>query len=371
MSRAHDVAIYSPFASIYYGRVEKQGGGAELQTTLLARRLAERGLRVAHIVYPVREPQPLEPPAPTLIERAAWRGDGSAGRLAEARAVWDGFRAADAAVYIVRGSGGHLIAAAAYCGIARRRLVFSTSNDLDFDFERPDRYRSVLRGYRYSIRRANRVVVQTRQQVQLAQATLPGLDPTLIPSFAQPAEPARAEPRYFLWADRLVEYKQPERYLELAEALPDLQFRMVAAPTSETPAELADSIRAEAERLPNLELVAPRPRDQLLRELKTAVAVVTTSRAEGMPNTFLEAWARGIPVLSLALDPDARIADNEIGIVANGSMEAMVRGAKALWTDHEMRAAMGARAREFVRSVHSPEAVTERWYRLLQELVDQ
>ena len=96
--------------------------------------------------------------------------------------------------------------------------------------------------------------------------------------------------------------------------------------------------------------------------------MVTTSRAEGMPNTFLEAWARGIPVLSLSVDPDARIADNDIGIVAGDSMDRMAEGARALW-DGGRRAEMGARAREFVRSVHSPDAVADRWYELLEELL--
>lgn len=368
MSRAHQIAIYSPFASLYYGQDGNTIGGAELQTTLIARGLVERGLRVAHVVYPVKDPAPLEPPAPTLVEREEWRGAGRLGPLAEGRAVWKGLRAADGDVYVVRGSGGHLIAAAAFCRAARRRLVFSTSNDLDFDFARPDRNPSVLRLYRYSIGRADRVVVQTRQQKSLAREVLPQLDPVVIPSFAQPADPAEAEPEYFLWADRLVEYKQPERYLELAQALPDLRFRMVAVPTSETSPRLEKDVRDVAAQLPNLELLPTRPRKQLLEELEHAAAVVTTSRAEGMPNTFLEAWARGIPVLSLSVDPDARIADNDIGIVAGDSMDRMAQGAQALW-DGGRRAEMGARAREFVRSVHSPEAVADRWYELLEELL--
>lgn len=371
MTPGHDVAIYSPFASLYYGRAEKQIGGAELQTTMIARGLAQRGLRVAHVVYPISDPLPLEEPAPTLVEREAWAGGGRLGRLTEARAVWRGLRAADARIYVVRGSGGHLIAAAAFCDVARRHLVFSTSNDLDFDFHRPDRHRSVLRIYRQSIRRADRIVVQTRQQERLARDEFPQLDPLVIPSFAQPAEPTRSEPEYFLWVNRLVDYKQPERYLELAEALPDLQFKMIAVPTSETSSRLTETLRAADERLPNLELLEPRPREQLLEDLGGAIAVATTSRAEGMPNTFLEAWARGVPVLSLGIDPDAKIADNDIGIVAGDSMEAMIEGARKLAEDGGARAAMGSRAREFVRSVHSPDAAADRWFELVQPLLDE
>ena len=64
MARAHDVAIYSPFASLYYERTGRQGGGAELQTTFLARGLAERGVRTAHVVFELQDPLPQAPPAP-------------------------------------------------------------------------------------------------------------------------------------------------------------------------------------------------------------------------------------------------------------------------------------------------------------------
>jgi glycosyltransferase involved in cell wall biosynthesis len=193
----------------------------------------------------------------------------------------------------------------------------------------------------------------------------------VIPSFSQLAEPSDDEPEFFLWANRLVEYKRPELLPELARAVPEARFRMVIAPTSETPARLEERLRAEEEELDNLELLPPRPRAQLLDEISRSAAVVTTSEAEGMPNTFLEAWARGVPVLSLSVDPDARIADYDVGIVAGASMERMAAGARALWSDREMRARMGARAREFVRRNHSPDAVADRWTRLMEELLER
>jgi glycosyltransferase involved in cell wall biosynthesis len=157
--------------------------------------------------------------------------------------------------------------------------------------------------------------------------------------------------------------------VELAEALPDARFRMVASPMSETPPGMAERIEAAAERLPNLELLPPRPRSELLEEIRNAVAVVKTSRVEGMPNGFLEAWARGVPVLSLNVDPDGKIANNDIGVAAEGSMERLIEAAATLWRDRELRTEVGERARRFVHEVHSPGAVADRWVALLEELV--
>jgi glycosyltransferase involved in cell wall biosynthesis len=131
---------------------------------------------------------------------------------------------------------------------------------------------------------------------------------------------------------------------------------------------MAERIEAAAERLPNLELLPPRRRSELLEEMENAVAVVKTSRIEGMPNTFLEAWARGVPVLSLNVDPDAKIADNDIGVAAGGSMERLIEAAASLSREPELRMAMGERARRFIDEVHSPEAVADRWVALLEEL---
>lgn len=363
------MAIYSPYGSHYYSSTSRHGGGAELQTTILARELVGRGLRVAHVVYPIKDPAPSEESAPTLIERAAPQSGQRLGALAEGYAIWESLRRADAQVYVVRGSGGFLAAATAFCRAHRRQLVFSSSNDLDFDFVRPDRSRHILRINRVGIASARRVVVQTRQQRELARTVLPGVDPVLIPSFAQPAPATEREPDCFLWINRLTEYKRPEHYLELAEALPQMRFRMVGPTTGDTSAELIEQISSRAARLPNLELLPALRREKVLEAIDRAVAVVTTSRVEGMPNTFLEAWARGVPVLSLSVDPDARIVEQEIGLVAGGSMPRLVEAAAELWEDRVARAEMGERARRFVNEFHAPGVVADRWNDLLRELL--
>jgi len=367
--RAHDVAVYAPSGSLYYGEKRDYMGGAEVQATKIAHALKAKGLRVAHVVYPVPEPRRVDASSPTLVERSKWQGHRRLGQLAETRAIWRGLERADADAYIVRGSGGHVIPASAFCRARNRRFVFSSSSELDFDFARPDRNPRMLQIYKGSLRLAARLALQTEQQRELALRALPRSDPVVIPSFAEPGPSSNGTGEYFLWADRLVEYKLPDSYLELAAALPEARFRMVACHMSETPPGMVERIEAAAERLPNLELLPPRPRSELLEEMQGAVAVVKTSRVEGMPNTFLEAWARGVPVLSLSVDPDSKIARNDIGVVADGSMERLTEAAASLWRDRALRTAMGERARLFIQDVHSPEAVAKRWVALLEELI--
>ena len=48
--------------------------------------------------------------------------------------------------------------------------------------------------------------------------------------------------------------------------------------------------------------------------------LINTSEHEGFPNTFLQAWSRGIPVMSF-LDPDNLIQEHNLGIVCKNIEE--------------------------------------------------
>jgi glycosyltransferase involved in cell wall biosynthesis len=304
-------------------------------------------------------------PEPDLVERPAYAGAGARAKVQEARYIWRAMRGADARAYIFRGGGPQLMIGDAFCRVHRRKLVFSAASDQDFDFNRPDRTRAHLIAYRAALRGADLIVVQRSEQGELARAD--GLDPIeLIPSFAEPAERSMSDPEAFLWIGRLVDYKRPLDYVRLAESLPEARFRIVWFATNETRAELVDEVLAAGRRLPNLELTGQLPRTELLDLIGRSSALISTSRAEGMPNTFLEAWSREVPVISLDFDPDGAIAERELGLVAH-SAEELREAAARIWGDASLRTAMGRRAREHVAEKHAPSAVSGEWARVLRE----
>jgi glycosyltransferase involved in cell wall biosynthesis len=382
MAFKRDVAIYSPSSAVFFGGAGmfttdegelvmgstgvSKGGGAELQMSLLARGLSAEGLRTGIILWPVAGPPRTGPSEPDLVERPLYAGAGARAKVLEARYIFRAMRDADAGAYIFRGGGPQLMVGMAFCRLYRRKLIFSAASDLDFDFSRPDRTRAHLIAYRAALRGADEIIVQRSQQGDLARAD--GLSPIeLIPSFAEAAEPSSSDPEAFLWIGRLVDYKRPMEYVRLAESLPEARFRMVWFPTNETRPELINELRQAGERLPNLELTGQIPRTELLEEIGRSYAVVSTSRAEGMPNTFLEAWARAVPVISLDFDPDERIAGQGLGLVAHSS-EALRAAASRVWSDPAARAEMGDRARRHVTEVHSPTAVSRQWAKVLRAL---
>jgi glycosyltransferase involved in cell wall biosynthesis len=89
---------------------------------------------------------------------------------------------------------------------------------------------------------------------------------------------------------------------------------------------------------------------------------------EGMPNVFLESWMRGVPVLSLQVDPDGIIARHGLGVAAGGSWERFTAGARELWQGRDHGDELAGHVRAYVEAVHSPRAVGERWSALIAEI---
>jgi glycosyltransferase involved in cell wall biosynthesis len=96
-----------------------------------------------------------------------------------------------------------------------------------------------------------------------------------------------------------------------------------------------------------------------------SVAVVNTSEFEGMSNIFLEAWARGVPALSLFHDPDGIVEHHGLGGFADSSRERLVDLARIFWEDLELRMRVGERCRSYVANAHSPRVLAERWAQVL------
>lgn len=365
-----DVALFAPFAGSFYGG-GGQAGGAELQSYHLARWLTDSGLRVRHIVD---ASGPME--SSEGIELVSLGPDAHKRGLGRRRAVWRSLREADARVYIQRSAGIATGLVGMYARARGRQAIFSASSDGDFtrdrglvgqmggSLERPH----VRWQYQLGLRTVSAVVAQTPHQAQLARDNF-GLDPAVIRSFCAPAPETSERREAFLWVGSLTGVKDPHAFLALVERLPDLSFWMVAQTHATRWHELAAAVRERSTRLPNLELFPRLPREELLHLYTRAIALVNTSLFEGFPNTFLEAWARATPVVSLRIDPDDAIAGQRLGAVAGDSLEAAARAIRAFADDPAAARDAGERGRRYIEQTHAPEVVGPQWVALVRELM--
>ena len=369
MSRRHtaDVAVYAPLAGTFYASRGRPSGGAELQSLYLVKALAEAGLNVRHVVAGVDRPTVRDGIGVVPLP-AGYASRGVRRRLAVLRAL----READASVYIQRNAGFETGVVGTFARATARRFVYSSSSLADFDLTKRtaqqagaslDEWPTRLQ-YRVGLRAAHRVVVQTEEQEALARRLR--LDPVAIRSFCEPASFSDRRREALLWVGRLIGFKDPLAYVELARAVPEAVFWMVATDSGPQWTALADRVRAAAAEVPNLELVPPRGREELFDLYERAVAVVTTSHFEGFPNALLEAWARGTPALSLRIDPDGVIERRGLGFVAHGSAERLAAAARQWWRNPAAAAGPQSAAREYVVEMHAPAVVGAQWVELVR-----
>jgi glycosyltransferase involved in cell wall biosynthesis len=334
-------------------------GGAETQLFLIAQALRRHGRRVAIAV--ADQPATL-PDAVDGIEIVRLPPFGPGGRnflrfaLAAARDV-------DGDVIVQRAAGSFTGLVGAPARLRRRRFVYSTASELDFD---PDLLSDGIlapRLFRLGVRCASAIVVQTNVQVDLCR-TRWRRRCTLIRSIAEPAPPRTAAPESFLWIGRLTANKRPEAVVELAARVPQARFRMIVA-GSRNEEELEREVRTRAQELPNLELLRRQSRDALAPLLDRAVAILSTSRAEGMPNVLLEGWARGVPALVLSHDPDGLIAERGLGWSAGGSPERLAELAAGAWDGRHDQSELSAHCRAYVGTEHDADRIAARWESVL------
>lgn len=340
-------------------------GGAETQILLLARALNQRGRRVAIATFDLGSglPEhvegieivrlPMRPLGGARVERLRWRF-----ALLVALA-----RKSDAEVLVQRAAGAETGWIGVLARLRHRRFAYSSANVIDFEFDRLERSRRVVRLFRLGVRLAHVIVVQTHEQADLCRRHW-HRPSVVIRSLAEPARLRSAEPDAFLWIGRMAPYKRPEAFVDLAARVPQARFLMVGA-ASPLDMNLFDRVSAAAAGLSNLELLPFRARADLAPLFDRAVAVVNTSDFEGMPNVFLEGWARGIPALALSHDPDGVIERHRLGWHAHSSAERLAELADASWEARYDQGAIARRCRDHLAREHAADAVAARWEQAL------
>jgi glycosyltransferase involved in cell wall biosynthesis len=298
-------------------------GGVEHQTTLLARWLVERGHQVNLITWDEGQPDHCVIDGVRVLKLCKQK-DGVPGmrffypRWTSLNAA---LRRAGADVYY-QNCGEYITGQVAlWCRWQHRKFVYSVAAEADCDVHLPllttwrERYL-----YRWGIRLADTVLVQTRVQQQMLHNGF-GRDAQIIPmpcvgptdsDFVHRELSARAQNR-ILWVGRLCLEKRPDRFLDLAIGTPDLQFDLVGPSTDSS---YCRDILERARHIPNVVVHGRATQSQLAEFYQKAACLCCTSDNEGFPNVFLEAWSHGLPIVS-TLDPDGVISKWQLGSVAS------------------------------------------------------
>ncbi len=271
----------------------------------------------------------------------------------------------------------------AYTGIAARhalqnncRLVWHVASDMDvtpFNVKgwRPSRLLKYIdkRYLEYGVRHASDIVVQTHDQNRMLgehygrQATM--MIRNLHPVPAETLD--KSGSLTVLWIANLKPAKQPEVFMRLAHAcldMPHVRFVMVGEPLPD-PAQ-QQAFESAAAVIPNLTYLGKLPIEEVNALLARSHLFVNTSLVEGFANTFIQAWMRQVPVLSLNADPDGLLAQEGIGFCAHGDETVLLHALREWLSDAPQRDQVGQRAQAYAEAHHS-----ERNIQTLLELMER
>jgi glycosyltransferase involved in cell wall biosynthesis len=359
-------------------------GGAEVQQAHLARRLAGRGYRVSFVTLDHGQDDGVVHDGIRVYKAYAADSGMRGVRFLHPRltGLCAAMRRADADVYYQRGidlETGHV---AAWCRRHGRRFIFAVAHDSNCRYDLPTRRGLHERWLcRYGLRKADTVISQTEFQRALLREQF-GRESVLVRSCAADpttgetvATPAAAGSRQrLLWVGRFSREKRLDLLLELAARCPEIDFPVVGKANGNSPD--AQRLAARAAELGNVSLIGYVPSHQMGQHYRTATALLCTSSAEGFPNTFLEAWSRGLPVIT-TVDPDNLIADGGLGAVLSigepvgderyPGVEAAAEALRQFVAEPDRIARCGAAARARFMEHHSIDAAAD----LYAEVIDR
>lgn len=251
--------------------------------------------------------------------------------------------------------------AAHYCQIFGTPLVYHIAHIEDVLPGGSSPARSFVRAmerpvFEWGLRRADAVIAQADYQADLLEKHFGRTAAAVVPNFhPAPIPVAKAKwPKLVTWVANVKRSKGAEMFVELArrcESIPDVEFVMVGALQDDH----CDQVVADARRLGNMRYLGARSVDQVNALLEQSHVFVNTSNAvsEGFPNTFIQAWLRRVPVVSLNVDPDSIISEMHFGLVAGGSMDRLQSAVMRLLENESERQSMGERARAFASERYS------------------
>ncbi len=350
-----------------------QIGGAEVQRMLIARDLLRRGWRVTFVTLDHGQPDGIEHDGVRVFKMCA-TSDGLPGlRLFHPRwtSLCAAMRRADADVYVQRTAGVETGQVALWCRIRKRRFVYSIANDPECDHrlgaKRAWRER---RFFHYGLTHADAVIAQTHRQHHALQSHY-GMDAPVIRSCApDPGDPFTADAphrrfaaRRVLWVGRFAAQKRMDRLVPIAEALTDVHFDVVGHHARPSPdvARALDALR----QCSNITLHGFVPYRDMARRYDAATLLLCTSDWEGFPNTFIEAWSRGIPVVT-TFDPDGLTASHGLGQVAD--VDGLSTAVKDMLRVESDWTAAAQRCRDYYLAHHTPQQAGDAWHALLSSL---
>jgi len=326
-------------------------GGAELQETLLAKELLKRGNRISFIVGDYAQDNYAIVDGLEVYKGFFSYNRGLINKILEPLLFWRLLSKINADVYYRRTPHNLSLIVGLFCKLKGKKFIFAAGSDSHFKKEELKKMGFLFWFiYKLSSKLSDIFIVQNSFQKEKAKELF-GIDAIIIKNLMElPKEISiKKDKPLILFVGSILEYKQPELFIELAKKVKTTSFYIIGPCNNK---EYRDSLKEKAQYISNIKFCDYLPRENILEVYKKDIILVNTSKFEGFPNTFLEAWSYGNPVVSLNVDPDKVICKSKLGFHSRNT-EKMTKDLKLLISDRELRKELGSNGRKYVEKNHS------------------
>jgi glycosyltransferase involved in cell wall biosynthesis len=175
--------------------------------------------------------------------------------------------------------------------------------------------------------------------------------------------------KYILWVGRCNKGKRPELFLRIVKKFPKEKFIMISPMVSDE-RDLFDQIKQEASQLTNLVFIERVSFFEIQKYFNEAKIFLGTSDYEGFPNTYLQACLGGTPIISLRVNPDNFITENNLGYCANGKLDLMLDKINYILNHPDDWLEKSRNALKYVKKNHNINIIGKKWRAILEKLTD-
>lgn len=331
--------------------VESVFGGAEVDTYLIATELAkDERYAVSFIVADYGQPDEEIREQVRLLKSLDFRQNPLRGALKIRKAL----KKADADWYMLESASPGVLLVLLFTRIHHRKLLYRTASQTECDGLYLNDHPLLGRAFLYSLRKANQVVVQNQQDRENLKRRFK-IDSSIIANGHRIPEIPGQNKQTILWVGRSAAVKGPQRFVELAEMLPDEKFVMICQrATDDTD---YDMLKSRASDVRNLEFIERVPFQAIDRYFEAAKVFVNTSDSEGFPNTFVQACKAAAAILSYGINPDRFIDTYGCGMTCDFNLQRTAEHLRTLLEDDRYRV-MGQKGRDHVAAHHDIARIT-------------
>jgi glycosyltransferase involved in cell wall biosynthesis len=350
-------------------------GGEEVQHTLLARALTARGYEVSMIVMDYGQADGAEWEG--IKTYKAYRSEDGLPvlRFFHPRwtGVWAALKRAQADIYYLSCASLRVGLTSLFSQKHGRRLVFRIASDMDCEPSRLLIEYNYWRDrpiYEYGLRRADAILAQSVHQQDTMRRNY-GLSSTLASMLVDhPRDVLTFEQRTIpvLWVSNIRQLKRPDLVMEFAARTPEIAVHMIGGRIADSH-NLFDETQQRASELTNVTFHGQKPYHEVNEYFANSLLFMNTSDIEGFPNSYLQAWSRGTPVIAF-FDPDGLIAREGLGVAVR-DVEEMRHAVRELTTNRERWLAASARCVAFMRREFNEDRILAPYVDTFRRLADQ